>query len=219
MLRNETLEEISDGRLYRSGDMVRADCQGCIGCSECCRDMEDTVVLDPLDVHRISTNLGRTPRELLSSKLALGFIDGLLLPHMAMDGPSKACVFLNPEGRCSIHAFRPGFCRMFPLGRYYEGDDFYYILQIHECPNKTRTKVKIKKWLETPELPRYEAYVKAWHDFLRDVRIVLSESEDQSLFEQMNRYILEFFYVKPYDAEEDFYLQFEGRLAEGREVL
>ncbi|MBP3902148.1 MAG: YkgJ family cysteine cluster protein, partial [Blautia sp.] len=55
MLRNESLEEIWDGKLYTLNDMVKADCQGCKGCSDCCRGMDDTVVLDPLDVHRICT--------------------------------------------------------------------------------------------------------------------------------------------------------------------
>ena len=219
MLRTETLEELSDGKLYTANDMVRADCQGCISCSECCHGMEDTVVLDPLDLHRISVHLKAEPEALLSSKLELGFCDGLLLPHLAMKGPSDACLFLNDEGRCSIHPARPGFCRMFPLGRYYQGDDFYYILQVHECPKQNRTKIKVKKWLDTPNLAQYEEYVRDWHNFLRDVRILLSESEQDDLFENMNRYILGRFYRQSYDPEKDFYGQFRSRLSEGRELL
>ena len=33
MLRNCSLDEISDGRLYEANDMVKADCRGCEGCS------------------------------------------------------------------------------------------------------------------------------------------------------------------------------------------
>ena len=39
MKRNIDLNEISDGRLYSSGDMVKADCHDCAGCSACCRGM------------------------------------------------------------------------------------------------------------------------------------------------------------------------------------
>lgn len=53
MKRNVTLEEISDGNLYEANDMVKADCQDCKGCSDCCQGMGDTVILDPLDVHRL----------------------------------------------------------------------------------------------------------------------------------------------------------------------
>lgn len=34
MKRNIDLNEISDGRLYSSGDMVKADCHDCAGCSD-----------------------------------------------------------------------------------------------------------------------------------------------------------------------------------------
>lgn len=55
MRREQTLEEISDGRLYDSNDMVKADCHDCEGCCDCCQGMGDSVILDPFDVHRLST--------------------------------------------------------------------------------------------------------------------------------------------------------------------
>lgn len=57
MKRNVILEEISDGNLYEANDMVKADCQDCKGCSDCCQGMGDTVILDPLDVHRLCAGL------------------------------------------------------------------------------------------------------------------------------------------------------------------
>ncbi len=57
MRREVTLEEISDGRLYEANDMVKADCQDCKGCFDCCTGMGDSVVLDPLDVWRLSQGL------------------------------------------------------------------------------------------------------------------------------------------------------------------
>ena len=41
MKRNVSLEEISDGKLYTSNDMVKADCGDCQGCSACCHGMGD----------------------------------------------------------------------------------------------------------------------------------------------------------------------------------
>ena len=81
------------------------------------------------------------------------------------------------EGRCSIHAYRPGICRLFPLGRYYEDSAevasgireagyFRYFLQVHECPMPNKTKVKVGKWVDTPQLEQYEAYIRKWHSFL-----------------------------------------------------
>lgn len=59
MRREVSLEEISDGKLYQGTDMVKADCFECQGCCDCCTGMGDTVILDPLDVHRLSQGLGK----------------------------------------------------------------------------------------------------------------------------------------------------------------
>ena len=219
MKRNVTLEEISDGNLYEANDMVKADCQDCKGCSDCCQGMGDTVILDPLDVHRLCAGLKKLPEELLGSVLELGVTDGNILPHLAMKGTEERCVFLNTDGRCSIHDIRPGFCRLFPLGRYYTEDGFKYILQIHECKKKNRSKIKVKKWLDTPNLKQYEKFVLDWHNFLLDVQEVFYETEDETLVKNLNMYVLSRFYYTPYKEDEDFYPQFYVRLEEAKKLL
>lgn len=219
MKRNVTLEEISDGNLYGANDMVKADCQDCKGCSDCCQGMGDTVILDPLDVYRLCEGLKKSPEELLGSVLELGVTDGNILPHLAMKGQEERCVFLNTEGRCSIHDIRPGFCRLFPLGRYYTEDGFKYILQIHECKKKNRSKIKVKKWLDTPDLKQYEKFVLDWHNFLLDVQEVFYDTEDETLVKNLNMYVLSRFYYTPYKEEEDFYPQFYVRLDEAKKLL
>ena len=219
MKRNVTLEEISDGNLYGANDMVKADCQDCKGCSDCCQGMGDTVILHPLDVHRLCEGLKKSPEELLGSVLELGVTDGNILPHLAMKGQEERCVFLNTEGRCSIHDIRPGFCRLFPLGRYYTEDGFKYILQIHECKKKNRSKIKVKKWLDTPDLKQYEKFVLDWHNFLLEVQEVFYDTEDETLVKNLNMYVLSRFYYTPYKEEEDFYPQFYVRLEEAKKLL
>ena len=59
MKRNIDLNEISDGRLYSSGDMVKADCHDCAGCSACCRGMGDSIKLDPMDIWRLKKGVGK----------------------------------------------------------------------------------------------------------------------------------------------------------------
>ena len=199
--------------------MVKADCQDCKGCSDCCQGMGDTVILDPLDVHRLCAGLKKSPEELLGSVVELGITDGNILPHLAMRGEQERCVFLNTEGRCSIHDIRPGFCRLFPLGRYYTEDGFKYILQIHECKKKNRSKIKVKKWLDTPDLKQYEKFVLDWHNFLLDVQEVFYETEDETLVKNLNMYVLSRFYYTPYKEDEDFYPQFYVRLEEAKKLL
>lgn len=219
MRREGTLEEISDGKLYGLNDMVKADCQDCKGCSDCCRGMGDTVVLDPLDIHRMAVNMKKTPERLLAEDVQLSVIDGNILPHLKMEGPEEKCVFLNEQGRCSIHSFRPGICRLFPLGRFYEKGSFQYFLQVHECKKTNRSKIKVKKWIDTPDLKKYEEFVNNWHYLLKDVQEVLQESTNEELIKNLNLYILNRFYVKPYETSGDFYEQFNERLAEAKALL
>ena len=220
MRRYVSLEEISDGRLYDLNDMVKADCHQCIGCSDCCKGMGESIVLDPLDIHRLCINLNKTTEELLNREIALGIMDGNILPYLQMRGQEERCVFLNEKERCSVHAFRPGICRIFPLGRFYENHSFQYFLQIHECKKQNRSKIKVRKWIDIPDAKRYEKFVSDWHYFLKDVQEILErEEEDSELIKNLNMYVIRKFYMTPYDREKDFYEQFYERLAEGRDLL
>ena len=110
-----------DMKLYDLNDMVKAGCRDCQGCCDCCCGMGQSIVLDPYDIWQLETNLKETFAGLLKEKLELHVEEGLILPNLKMQGVKERCGFLNEEGRCGIHAFRPGLCRLFPLGRNYEG--------------------------------------------------------------------------------------------------
>ena len=220
MRREVTLEEISDGRLYEANDMVKADCQDCKGCCDCCKGMGDSVILDPYDVCRLSRGLGKQPQELIGTVLELGVSDGNILPHLMMKGKEESCVFLNEEGRCSVHAIRPGFCRLFPLGRYYTEDGFKYIIQIHECAKKNRSKIKVKKWLGIENLKTYETYISRWHEFLNKSEDGMKDLDEQNQ-KVLTLLILQRFYQTPFQAKEDeeFYREFFERLSSVNEIL
>ena len=144
--------------------------------------------------------------------IELGHADGLLLPHLKLSKTKGACTFLSDEGRCTIHCFRPGFCRLYPLGRIYENGSFSYFIQINECPYPNKTKIKIKKWLGIDNLAAYEKYVLKWHDILADARKNVSHLTDQS---EQSKYIVSFlkkFYQTPYDTALPFYEQFYERV-------
>ena len=219
MKRNISLDEISDGKLYDENDMVKAGCNDCKGCSSCCRGMGDSIILDPLDIYRLTTALNKTFQELLEAHVELSVVDGVILPHLKMTGAEEACSFLNKEGRCSIHPYRPGICRLFPLGRYYENGSFRYFLQNMECEKTNRTKVKVSKWIDTPDLKENRAFLTAWHYFLNDCEEMIQTNEDDTFRKNLNLYILNLFFIRPYEAEHDFYEQFAQRLKRAKEDL
>ena len=218
MKREIDINEISDGKLYGPNDMVKADCGDCKGCSACCQGMGESIVLDPFDVYRMTTGLQVSFEVLLGNKLELNVFDGMILPHLKMAGEQEACAFLNREGRCSIHPYRPGICRLFPLGRIYEDGGFKYFLQIHECKNENRTKVKVKKWIDTPDLKQNDEFILLWHDFVAEMQARLMNAGDEALFKKVNMYLLQSFYMEPYQ-DEDFYKQFKERLEKCKSVV
>ena len=237
MKRYVSLEEISDGKLYTANDMVKADCLGCQGCSRCCHEMGDTILLDPCDIWRFQKGLGKDAQTLLAENvIALRVVDGVIVPHIKMQPVNtkalkapvlqtanneeieEKCPFLDEQGWCTVHAFRPGFCRLFPLGRYYEGEGFKYFLQKSECDHP-KAKVRISKWLDLPDLPKYESFVLTWHQIQKQVEELCQENQEESFGRNLNMFQIKTFYLLPYDGEADFYEQFEKRLAEFRKIV
>ncbi len=218
MKREVDIKEISDGKLYGPNDMVKADCGDCKGCSACCQGMGESIVLDPYDIYRLTNGLNLSFEALLEDKIELNVFDGMILPNLKMAEPNEACAFLNEEGRCSIHSIRPGICRLFPLGRFYQDGGFQYFLQIHECKNQNRTKVKVKKWIDTPDLKQNEKYILAWHDFVNEIQEKMMSVKDDALFKKVNMFLLEHFFIERYHGE-DFYKQFDERLEKAKVIV
>lgn len=90
MLRNIDLDEISDGKLYTAGDLAKVGCQDCEGCCDCCCQMGDTIILDPLDVWQLMQGRGKSFEQLLDESLDLHVQDGVILPNLKMAGEKEA---------------------------------------------------------------------------------------------------------------------------------
>ena len=218
MRRQIDLAEVSDGKLYDVNDMAKLGCQDCAGCSACCRGMGVSIILDPLDVFRITLHLDRCFEELLNDEFELNVVDGIILPNLKMD-EGERCPFLNKEDRCSIHACRPGICRIFPLGRYYENHNFKYFLQKDECAKKNRTKVKVGKWVDVPDHDKNKEFLITWHYFLNDMEALIKEKDEDNFAKQCCLLILRLFYMNPYDGDRDFYEQFDERMLKMKRTL
>ncbi|MDD3279232.1 MAG: YkgJ family cysteine cluster protein [Lachnospiraceae bacterium] len=219
MERDVDMKEISDGKLYGSKDMVKADCQDCVGCWECCHGMGESIVLDPLDVFRLLEAVKGSFDGLVQKHLELGIVDGMVLPNLKMDEKTENCTFLDSHGRCSIHENRPGICRLFPLGRFYENRSFQYFLQVHECKKRNRVKIKVCKWIDTPDVKQYETFVTDWHYFLKDLKALVDAEGDEEQRRMVTMYVLKRFYQRPYDQGREFYPQFEERMLEAKQLF
>ncbi|MBP3476628.1 MAG: YkgJ family cysteine cluster protein [Lachnospiraceae bacterium] len=199
--------------LYQSNDMAKVGCNNCKGCSSCCRGMGQSILLDPYDIYQLQTVTGENFVGLMQDKVDIHVENGIILPALKMQPDTDACGFLSKEDRCSIHTYRPGLCRLFPLGRNYDESGLQYFLLEDACHIKTRTKLKIKKWLDVPALARYEKFLVTWHDLRKQIMNRIADQQSDTYTQMINVKLLELFYQKPYDTGLDFYQQFEERIA------
>ena len=199
--------------LYSSNDMAKLGCNECSGCSSCCQGMGQSIILDPYDIYQLQTATGQTFAQLMQDMIGLHVEDGVILPSIRMQDNTDACGFLNRDGRCRIHTYRPGLCRLFPLGRNYDEKGLKYFLLEDACLIHNRTKVKIKKWLGVEQIAKYENFLTVWHDLRREVQAQIAEKQLDDFTHKVNVRFLETFYQKPYVADYDFFSQFEERSA------
>lgn len=201
----------SDGKFYCLNDMVKADCHDCAGCSSCCEGMGNSIILDPYDIYELTIHTNMSFNELMAHGIIeLGIDNGLIIPHIKMSDFTDSCPLLK-DGMCSIHSFRPGMCRLFPLGRDYSNGELQYILLDKACPKTDRTKVKVDKWIGIEPAKKYHVFVKVWHDFRRQMAGILSES-DAVQAKELSMRIVNSFYASGFSSDNDFYEQFNSRI-------
>ena len=81
------------------------------------------------------------------------------------------------------------------------------------------SKVKVKKWIDTPNLQKNKKYVLDWHYFIDDVQNKLAKISDDDLIKKIDMFILQHFFVERYTDSEDFYSQFNVRMEKAKKVV
>jgi Fe-S-cluster containining protein len=187
-------------------------------------------------MYMLTKGTGKTFTDMIEREIEIRLVDGLILPNLMQHHESDEtgersgredasdlvsgdhCPFLSQAGRCSIHPFRPGMCRLYPMGRYYTEGGFRYILQKDECTEREKTSVLLQDWLGIENLARYESYILDWHDFKGQAEESLHILTQKSR-ESVTRYILQIFFVHPYEVKLDFYAQYDARMEICRQAL
>lgn len=188
-------------RLYGAQDMARISSRACAGCGACCRGMGDTIVLDPYDVWQLALCTGKAFEALLGTAVDLHVEEGVILPHLMMRKDTQSCVFLGEDGKCTVHAFRPGICRLFPLGRQFGGEKTSYFIVPQGCVKGGLSKVRIDRWIGIPNLSVYENFKAHWHETVRALEARVASEESEETRRNINLYFLQTFFMAPYEGE------------------
>ena len=158
----------------------------CHGCSDCCRGGM-AIPLSPEDRRRIEQQHWSAADGVEPAQMIVSGLNGVRLGH----GADGACVFLNGDGRCKIHAkfgeaAKPLACRLFPLVIHPAGKKLLVGLRF-SCPSAAAGKGKplaeqgaeISQLVrlvvppdhaDIPPPPVVAATGIAWPDFLRFTR-------------------------------------------------
>lgn len=210
-----------DGKKYGIDDAAPVGCDDCSGCSSCCHEMGDTVIQDPYDLWLFASNMrlaggAKVTFEILISEdgpWELSVQDGVIMPNIKMVDDGR-CPFLGSKGRCSIHRFRSGLCRLFPLGRGFEEDGTitYYVLNSKIGCEKLKgagSDVVIRDWLGIEDIERYEKFQSRWHDLKKRVALQMMHADEHESSE-LNAQFLDVFYARGYGK--DFFSEVNERM-------
>ncbi|MDD4509352.1 MAG: YkgJ family cysteine cluster protein [Oscillospiraceae bacterium] len=92
----------------------------CTQCSECCRNIRDSVMLAPYDAFRLTRHLRRDHAEITIEDVLMQYCEpkplsrGYVIYVLKTVDDSGVCGFLK-DGKCSIYAARPRTCRLYPF--------------------------------------------------------------------------------------------------------
>lgn len=212
------IDAISDGRTYDINDMAEAGTSGCDSCSACCHAVGGLVALTPYDVFQMTKHLGMSFDDLLEKHVTLRTDGKLKIPHLVMTGVDEACTFLDVAGRCGIHGFRPDICRLFPLGRVYEGDDFHYILLKDACIKPDLSMVNVGEWIGIPDHDTYKTFIMAWYKLLKALAFRMKFVREDAEILSISKDLMDTFYRMD-SSTDDFYGAFFDLLPEAKKRL
>ena len=73
--------------------------------------------------------------------------------------------------------------------------------------------MKVGKWLDTPQMERYERFLLDWHAIRKQLEKQMKDGIGEQEAKTINMFLLNLFFIKPYEPERDFYEQYEERRA------
>jgi Fe-S-cluster containining protein len=128
----------------------------CSLCGECCRNAENSVMLEPFDLFRIARHFRRNGRpycgieDVIMEYTDIKTIDDTNYPIFLAKakGQRKACVFLK-DGRCSIQDAKPKACRLYPLGAWPNDalTEFVYFIASEKQHHFAGPAIRVSDWM------------------------------------------------------------------------
>ena len=187
----------------------------CTNCCECCRNITDAVMIEPLDLFRIAKYTCRSIEETVEEftepvMLSWGFPIFVLKTRAFMD----SCVFLK-NSRCSIHDAKPRACRLYPLSAGPDETDINSIISLMDVKRKNKHTCgpthRVKDWMDTYFTGEDRRFIRADFQFAAEfakIKKAIDKKNEERVMQSMflHRYFM-------FDLEADFVGQFVRNMA------
>jgi Fe-S-cluster containining protein len=197
----------------------------CRRCANCCRNLEDQLMLEPLDAYRLASFLhergeASTIDDVYERYTHTDLLEGgLPIYLMNTVGPDNSCVFLQ-DGRCSAYDGRPNVCRIYPFsvrpGQRGQTFEFYRCVDQHAA-HFSGSQVQVKDWLCENFTRESREFWTAEGNFLPILGSLLrglgNDGVKANLF-----YILHYRYYS-YDLDRPFMPQYTSNMAALKYIL
>lgn len=127
----------------------------CRRCGNCCRELENQLMLEPLDAYNLARFLRERGKASYIDDVYTWYahpdmLEGRLPIYLLnTEGLDHACVFLK-DGRCTVYEVRPYVCRIYPFGVRpgQRGKAFEYYRCVDRHSNHfSGGRVQVKDWL------------------------------------------------------------------------
>ena len=152
------------------GDRFRFACHSGVPCFNlCCADL--TLALTPYDLLRLKAGLSLSSDQVLDSYTEILSEDSSPFPRLKlkMSGrEGRPCPFVSPAG-CTIYGFRPGACRIYPLGRGSArgGHEMFFVVREAHCRGFEEARAwTVGDWMVDQGLEDYNASNDLWMEII-----------------------------------------------------
>lgn len=128
-------------------------------------------MLSPFEIQRISLATGLPYDTLEDTHFEASYDPKNGFPLVTINR-EKRCRFLD-GARCGIYDARPLVCRLFPLGKLYDGGFRYTLLDPNPCSGFSQNRVTtVEAFRNEQDTLRYDRMWEIWVDFVNEVEEV-----------------------------------------------
>ena len=139
----------------------------CKQCGDCCRKRSQPVLLTGYDVYNVAKELNVGTAEVLMKycNIIPGDTSGLPVVYLR-ERPDGSCSLLR-KGLCTVQHNKPVVCRIFPIGRYYDGKEHRYFTQWQgSCVGTGQREITLKEWLDAFGVQELDEASEIWGKFI-----------------------------------------------------